>query len=96
MTMVLHQKIAVLTSVVGLITLGPLLAHAADQSTSDRANLKNVAAPSAVASGAVEDSLKACLARIPKDASAGQRMMAEQSCQRDEESRQPFESTRIQ
>jgi hypothetical protein len=32
------------------------------------------------ASGAVEDSLKACLARIPADASAGQRMMAEQTC----------------
>lgn len=32
------------------------------------------------ASGSVEDTLKLCLARIPKDASAGQRLLAEQSC----------------
>jgi len=34
-----------------------------------------------LASGSVEDTLKLCLARIPKDASAGQRLLAEQSCQ---------------
>ena len=45
-----------------------------------------------IASGAVEDSLKACLARIPKDASAGQRMVAVQSCERDDETRQTFRS----
>ena len=33
-----------------------------------------------VASGAVEDTLKACLARIPDMASEGQRMLAEQTC----------------
>ena len=41
----------------------------------------------AVASGAVEDSQQACLARIPKDATAGQRMLAEHSCKRDQASR---------
>lgn len=41
-----------------------------------------------VASGAAEDTLLACLARIPKDASAGQRMFAEQSCKRDEGTRE--------
>lgn len=46
---------------------------------------------SAVASGSVEDSLRACLARIPKAATAGQRMLAEQSCQRDETERKPFQ-----
>jgi hypothetical protein len=40
-----------------------------------------------IASGAAEDSLNACLARIPKDASAGQKMMAEQSCNRDQANR---------
>jgi hypothetical protein len=40
------------------------------------------------ASGAVEDSLKACLARIPAVASAGQRMMAEQTCAGEEGARQ--------
>lgn len=39
------------------------------------------------ASGAVEDTLQACLARIPTDASAGQRMIAEDSCKRDEGTR---------
>jgi hypothetical protein len=37
-----------------------------------------------VASGAVEDTLKACLARIPAEATTGQRMLAEQSCAGDE------------
>ena len=37
-----------------------------------------------VASGSVEDSLDACLARIPQDASAGQRMLAAESCKRDQ------------
>jgi hypothetical protein len=37
-----------------------------------------------VASGSVEDSLEACMARIPQDASAGQRMLAEESCKRDQ------------
>jgi hypothetical protein len=40
-----------------------------------------------VAAGAAEDNLKTCLARIPKDASAGQRMIAEQGCQRDQAAR---------
>jgi hypothetical protein len=40
-----------------------------------------------VASGAVEDNLNACLARIPKEASAGQKMLAEESCRRDQAAR---------
>lgn len=34
--------------------------------------------------GTQGDSLEACLARIPEDATAGQRMLAEESCQRDQ------------
>lgn len=34
--------------------------------------------------GTQGDSLEACMARIPKDASAGQRMLAEDSCKRDQ------------
>ena len=37
-----------------------------------------------VASGSVEDSLDACMARIPQDASVGQRMLASESCKRDQ------------
>ncbi len=51
------------------------------------------AASAAHAAGSVEDSLQACLARIPKDATAGQRMIAEQSCRRDEGDRKPFPAT---
>jgi hypothetical protein len=40
-----------------------------------------------VASGTTEDTLKACLGRIPAMATAGQRMLAEQSCKGDETTR---------
>ncbi len=36
------------------------------------------------AAGAAGDSLEACMARIPKDGSVGQRMLAEESCKRDQ------------
>lgn len=45
-----------------------------------------------MASGAVEDTLKACMARIPALASAGQRMLAEQSCAGEEETRKASRS----
>ena len=47
----------------------------------------------AIAAGASEDSLHACLARIPKNATTGQRLMAELSCQRDDGDRKPFQAT---
>ena len=37
-----------------------------------------------VSSGTQGDSLDACMARIPKDATEGQRMLAEDSCRRDQ------------
>lgn len=40
-----------------------------------------------VSQGTQGDSLDACTARIPSDASAGQRMFAERTCQRDAENR---------
>lgn len=45
-----------------------------------------------MASGAAEDTLKACIARIPVFASAGQRMLAEQSCAGAEEVRKTLRS----
>jgi hypothetical protein len=39
--------------------------------------------PNRVSQGTQGDTLKACLDRIPSDASAGQRMFAEGTCQRD-------------
>jgi hypothetical protein len=40
-----------------------------------------------IAVGAVEDSLQACMARIPSDATSGQRMLAERTCERDQAGR---------
>ena len=34
-----------------------------------------------ISAGSGQDSLKACLARIPEDATAGQLLLAEQNCQ---------------
>jgi hypothetical protein len=45
-----------------------------------------------VASGAVEDTLKACQVRIPELASVGQRMLAEQTCAGEEEIRKEIRS----
>lgn len=42
------------------------------------------------ASGTSEDNLQACMSRIPSDASVGQRMMAERSCQRDAADKKGF------
>ena len=47
-----------------------------------------------VSPGAAEDTLKACLARIPEQATVGQRMMAESTCQREEAIRQTYQGTR--
>jgi hypothetical protein len=46
-----------------------------------------------IAVESVQDSLKACLARIPSDASAGQRMLAEQNCQQTDSQRQGTQKT---
>ena len=45
-----------------------------------------------IAAGTSEDSIRACMARIPKDASIGQVMIAEQSCWRDENDRKPIQA----
>lgn len=55
------------------------------------ASLENTG-PKRVSQGTQGDSLKACLSRIPSDASAGQRMVAEGTCHRDANDRTPIES----
>ncbi len=47
--------------------------------------------PDVQASDATEDTLEACLARIPQNASYGQRLLAEQSCAGEERARQSFQ-----
>jgi hypothetical protein len=74
------------------MSFAPVMGQAVDR------QLENgVQGPAAItepnaAAGAVEDTLQACMARILKDASIGQRMIAEQSCWRDENDRQPSRS----
>jgi hypothetical protein len=48
-----------------------------------------------VAANSVDDTLKACLARIPQVATAGQRLLAEQNCQGEERTRQESQLTRF-
>ena len=47
-----------------------------------------------VSPGAAEDTLKACLARIPEQATVGQRMMAEVTCEREEAIRRTYRGLR--
>ena len=47
-----------------------------------------------VSPGAAEDTLKACLARIPEQAAVGQRMMAEMTCEREEVIRKTYQGIR--
>jgi hypothetical protein len=81
----IHRMISTMGfSLLLAIGLLPLAVHAADQKSAVVA----VPTQSAVAaSGAVEDTLPICLKRIPEDATPGQRLIAEQSCQRDESGR---------
>jgi len=74
-----------------LVAIGSVMPSAMAGDTVSATPAAAVAAPvgGPVSAGTIEDSLSACLARIPKDATQGQRMIAEQSCQRAEVERQP-------
>jgi hypothetical protein len=65
-------------------SLSPFLTHAEESQVKGAMITVPTNTQSDVAQGAVEDSLKACLARIPDKASAGQRMLAERTCQGEE------------
>lgn len=75
-----HMGLVATLSLIGWLPVLP--AHAATQPSAKSTPSAPAEGPN-IASGAAEDTLKACLVRIPKDASAGQRMMAEQGCERD-------------
>ncbi len=86
----LFKKPSVLFFSVVLIasSLSALPIHAQDQQLSGAMILAPTEKLGVVAPGAVEDTLKACLARIPENATAGQRMLAEHSCRSEEGSRE--------
>lgn len=89
----------IITLIQSMICAVPLLAaaayfpaQAAEQPGGGSAAESAAATVPGLAAGAVEDTLQACMARIPQDSSIGQRMMAEQGCWRDENVRKPFQS----
>jgi hypothetical protein len=90
----IHQSIkrAVLCSSLMLIASSPTLSiQAEDQLVTGAMVLEPAKDLGGVASGAVEDTLKACLARIPLDASVGQRLLAEQNCAGEEGTRKSIQ-----
>lgn len=76
-----------------IVLLGMVVGGCASDGTTGSSAANGGGAPAStrnidrIASGAVEDTLSACMARIPKDASAGQRLLAEESCRRDQAAR---------
>lgn len=81
-------KWPVLLSLPVLLASLPMLPlHAADQYAERPMMLAQTGALGLLASGAAEDTLKACLARIPDGATTGQRLLAEQSCKDEEATR---------
>ena len=72
--------------------LGLAVAQAQDRQPAIVAPGTDAANEADIAAGAAEDTLRACMARIPKDATIGQVMIAEQGCWRDENDRNPIQS----
>ena len=68
-------------------------AQAADPLVKKSLHQAPVGEVSVPASGAEGDSLKTCMARIPKVASVGQRMLAKQTCAGEEETRKVIRSS---
>ena len=65
-------------------SLSPFFIHAEDGQVTGAMILTPTDKLNDVASGGVEDTLKACLARIPDKASVGQRILAERTCHGEE------------
>jgi hypothetical protein len=82
------RRIIILSSLVLIAWLPAVATQAADQPSGGSLPVVSAGEPTRLAAGGVEDTLKDCLDRIPKDGSAGQRMLAEQSCKQDERNRQ--------
>ena len=81
------RRVVILTSLVLICGLPALATQAVDQPSGGSPPVVLTGEPAMIAAGAVEDTQKACLARIPTDGSAGQRMLATQSCEQYEGTR---------
>lgn len=75
-------------------TSGNTAVRSVPETSPESATIETRVAPPAEASiESLSDSLKACLARIPSDSSEGAKMVAEQSCQENEQLRQGVAGT---
>ena len=81
------RRTVVLTWLALTLWISPLATYAADQHSGGATPSVSAVALDVAAVGAAEDTLKACLARIPKDATDGQRMVAKQGCEQEDEAR---------
>jgi len=89
-TTLLNNRVCCAVLLLFAVLLIAVSSQAADSPSATHAPGPDTTIKPRIAAGAGEDTLKACMARIPKDASIGQRMIAEQSCGRDERDRKPF------
>jgi hypothetical protein len=88
-----HVAVVSMTVLLAGLSIWPTQpAQAADPLVKGAIDLAPGGELSVLASGAAEDTLKACMARIPGVASAGQRMLAEQTCAGEEETRKVIRS----
>jgi hypothetical protein len=90
MQLIRHMVMVASLTLIAGIAVGS--AQGADKHVKAAAAVAPESGLSITASGAVEDNFKTCMGRIPKDASAGQRMMAEQGCGRDQETRKSLDA----
>ena len=89
--LVTRQTIWILGLLIGGC-LGLPVARAQDRQSTIVAPGTDATNKADIAAGSVEDTIRDCMGRIPKDASIGQVMIAEQSCWRDENERKPVQA----
>ena len=92
MTPLLTRQTILIFGILLVGCLGLAVARAQDRQPPIVAPGTDATNEAGIAAGASEDTLRACMARIPKDASIGQLMIAEQGCWRDENNRNPLQS----
>ena len=90
-TIIRHVFVMSLPVVIALWSIP--LANAAEQPVKETTPRAPTTDLNSVAANSTDDTLKACLARIPEGASAGQRLLADQNCRGEERTRQETQVT---
>ena len=89
-TMFLYASFGLATLTMGCAELNNGASGSAASPASPSSNAEATAVttgPTRVSTGTQGDTLEACLSRIPSDATAGQKMLATMSCERDAKAR---------